>query len=182
MSEREQFNAAYWESFPPEVKALGGLAPFSDERMERAITLSTKGYSIDGEIQARGMSPWETMMLRKNYGYTWIPSLLQDPIVIAPGLEVPGVAPYNPNKPPAGSIRVSASVADYPPFSITPPAIEASVPAKPWFEVPQGAGRFSVRPGDNSPAGTIYAGDEGKFAKVLIASPFGFWKYWEVAK
>lgn len=179
---REQFNAAFWGSYPPEVQALSGMEPFTDERMERAILLASRGYSIDCEIQARGVSAWETMKLREAYGYTWVPSLLQDPIVIAPGLEIPGVAPYDPKHPPKGSIKVSSDINDYPPFEkpAEKPVIE--IPAKPWFEVPQGIGKFSVRPGDNSPAGAVYEGPEGKFAKVKIPSPFGFWAYWEVAK
>lgn len=179
---REEFNAAYWGSLHPDVQVLGGMAPFSDERMEAAIRLAMRGYSIDADIQARGSSPWETMMLRKAYGYAWTPSLLGEPILIAPGLEVPGVAPYDPKNPPKGSLKVSVDLADYPPYNPPIPVVTSDVPARPLFEIPQGPGKFSVRPGDKSPNGTLYQGAEGKFVKVKIENPFGFWAYWEAVK
>jgi hypothetical protein len=38
-------------------------------------------------------------------GYTWVPSALQQPVEVAPGLTYAG-ASYDPSKPPAGSIAV----------------------------------------------------------------------------
>lgn len=178
----ENFGNAYWMSVSPEVRALKVMEPFSAARLEKAVQLAASGNVIDHQIQALGSNPWETMMLRKAYGYTWVPSLLQDPIIIAPGLTIPGVPSYNPNKPPAGSVKVSVDLADYPAFDKPVEAPSVEIPAKPWFEVAQGPGRYSIRPGDASPAGALYKGAEGTFVKVKIASPFGFWSYWEVVK
>jgi len=178
-----QFNSTYWASFSPEIQALAQVESFSPERMAKAVELAISGKLIDPEIQARGANPWETMMLREAYGYTWVPSLLQPPVLIAPGLVVPGVAPYNAESFPAGSIKVSVDPADYKPFVTPEPVVvPTAVPAKPMFTLSQGPGRFSVLPGDSSPAGTHYSGIEGEFVKMVIASPFGSWAWWEAVK
>ena len=180
MSLQSDFNAAYWASFPEDVQILNNLESFSDERMAKAVELAIAGTVVDGEIQARGMDPWATMKLREGYGYAWVPSLLQPPITLAPGIMVPGVVPYNPAAPPVGSIKVSSNIMDYPPFVVpVPPPTPSIIPAKPMFTIPQGPGRYSVLPGDTSPSGTTYDGPEGHFVKVLVASPFGSWAYWE---
>ena len=177
----EPFESAYWASFKPEVQALKDMEPFSAERMAKAVELAIAGNLIDGEIQARGANPWETMKLREAYGYTWVPSLLQPPPVLAPGIVAPGIASYDPSNPPVGSILVSSDESHYPPFA--PPApvvVPTAVPAKPMFTVSQGPGRYSVLPGDSSPVGTPYDGPEGSFIKKSVAGPFGAWTWWEV--
>lgn len=182
MSEREQFNAAYWGSKKPEVQALSGMEPFSPERMDAAIQLAMDGHVIDAEIDARGASPWETMKLREAYGYTWVPSLLQDPVKIAPGLVVPGQPMYDDKAFPAGSLRVSSSVSAYPPYSPLSQESGPLVPqGVPWLAMGFGGGRVAVLPGDMSPDGTLYTAADGRvWVKRVRLSPFGAWAWWEV--
>ena len=167
---REAFNAAYWAAQPLEVRQLADMEPFSSERLAKACELAEK-FPIDGEIMARGMSAWETMKLRRIYGYTWVPSLLQEPIPLAPGLEVPGMRPYDPARPPAGSISVSDDINSYPAFDHAPEPTPFQVEAKPWFEADWGLGRRGVRPGDTSPGGTRYS--DGGTVWVKVVRPVG---------
>jgi len=69
--------------------------------------LAAEGYKIDAPIMAWGWDPSSTMALRQEFGYTWVPSGYQSPIQEAPGMQLPGLTPYDPNNPPAGSIAVS---------------------------------------------------------------------------
>ena len=61
----------------------------------------------DNAIDNWGWDPYKTMQARRQYGYTWVPNMHQNPVAIAPGLSMPGTAPYNPTQPPEGSITVS---------------------------------------------------------------------------
>lgn len=182
MTEREQFNSAYWGSFAPEVQALNDMEPFSGERMAAAIALAQKGFCIDGAIQAQGANPFETMKLREGYGYTWIPSLLQAPVPIAPGIMIPGQPMYDAANPPAGSIKVSSKVEDYPPF-LKPetPTDPQPVPARPCLEVKIGPGMAAMMPGDLSPAGTTWTAPNGVvWVKRVAPAITGVSVWWEV--
>ena len=94
----------YWASQPAAVQALRYMDP--DLREAKATELAHQGYTIDVPIMVWNWDPKKTMELRGTYGYTWVPSALQPNITIAPGLTVPGMQPYDPNNPPAGSIAV----------------------------------------------------------------------------
>jgi hypothetical protein len=184
MTEREQFSLAYWASEPPEVRALNGMERLTIERVDAAQQLAAKGFPIDAEIDAYGLNPWDTMRLREMNGYTWYPSLFQGPVVMAPGLTAPGAPVYDPLKPPAGSIKVSTKLEDYPPFN---PPVVPEVPAVPqgvpWIERVLGVGKCAVMPGDVSPSGTTYmAADGSLWEKRIVSGPFGAWAWWEVAK
>jgi hypothetical protein len=99
---------AYWAAQPPAVQALQNMDP--TDRVTAAQTLAKQGYTIDVPIMAWGWDPLTTMVERQNYGYTWIPSALQSP-VLPPGVSYPGVSSYDPSNPPAGSIPVSTAFA-----------------------------------------------------------------------
>src|ERR1700733_2013770 len=99
---QQQFDQAYWASQPPEVQALPGIAD-QDKRAAQAATLDTDWFTIDVPIMLWGWDAYLVMTMRAQMGYTWVPSALQPPVTIAPGLSQPGVAPYNPLDPPAGS-------------------------------------------------------------------------------
>ena len=122
------FDAAYWASFPPAVAALQSMqvdveispAP-PNGRTQTAINLAKQGFVIDTETMVYGWGPYLMMSDRQAFGFTWVPSLLQAPPTIAPGVNDPGVAAYNPNNPPAGSIKVSTNLADYPPYATPAP-------------------------------------------------------------
>ena len=86
----KQFDQAYWASQPPEVQALPGMAD-PDQRATQAATLATNGFTIDVPIMVWGWDPYLVMTMRAQFGYTWVPSALQPPVTIAPGLSQPGV-------------------------------------------------------------------------------------------
>lgn len=108
-------DSIYLASLQPAVAALMSMQP-DGTRESAAKDLATQGYTIDVPIQAWGWDATLTMALRKQYGYTWVPSALQPPVALPPGLSFPGLTPYDANNPPPGSILVSVDAADYPPF------------------------------------------------------------------
>ena len=55
---------------------------------------------------AWGWDAAKTIEMRKMFGYTWVPSALQQPVTAAPGVTGPGITPYDPDHPPVGSIKV----------------------------------------------------------------------------
>ena len=95
----------YWASQPEPVRALRFAKP--EEREAMAQQLSKQGYAIDAPIMVWGWDPEQTMRLRQDYGYTWVPSAFQPQIPVAPGLAFPGTPSYDPNQIPPGSIPVS---------------------------------------------------------------------------
>lgn len=112
---------ARWLSVPTVQQALRAIAPGSADREIAAKALALQGYIIDVPIDVWGWVVWAVMTERENFGYTWVPSALQPPLVNTPGNALPGQVPYDPNHPPVGSIKVSTNIADYPVFSPPPP-------------------------------------------------------------
>jgi hypothetical protein len=100
---------AYWAEQPAAVQALQNMP--ADQVGPAAMALAQQGYVIDVPIMVWGWDPLTTMVERQNYGYTWVPSGLQAPVQVPPGLSFPGLPTYDPNKPPAGSIAVTTSFA-----------------------------------------------------------------------
>jgi hypothetical protein len=96
---------AYWASQPPAVQQLREMDD-PDARKTLATQLAGQGYTIDVPIMVMGFDAGKTTALRQQYGYTWVPSALQNPVELAPGLTMPGMTTYDPNNPPAGSIVV----------------------------------------------------------------------------
>jgi hypothetical protein len=101
----QSFDDAYWAKQPAAVQQLRTISD-QGQRTLMATQLANQGYKIDVPIMAWGWDPSQVTSLRKSYGYTWVPSALQNPVAVAPGLSVPGMQPYDPNNPPAGSIAV----------------------------------------------------------------------------
>jgi len=119
---------AYWAEQPPAVQALQNMDPA--DRMAAAQQLAQQGYTIDVPIMAWGWDPLTTMVERQNYGYTWVPSALQSPVPLPPGLSFPGLPNYDPNNPPAGSIKVTTDFAagtNMQDVFVDPATIEASM-------------------------------------------------------
>jgi hypothetical protein len=181
------FNAAYWASFPPQVAALQGMAvdanaPSPGGRTITAMGLATQGFIIDTPIMIWGWDPYLTMTYRQQFGFTWVPSALQAAPTIAPGVSQPGVQPYNPNNPPPGSIKVSTNLADYPPYSVPPPA--QAITQLVGAQIVPGVNKYFPVYGDTSPAGTFFTDSRGKFEKFSTppAGPMGmnpsYW--WEL--
>ncbi len=97
---------AYWAKQPEPVQQLREIDD-PDQRQALATQLAAAGYTIDYPIMVMGWDAGKTMALRHSYGYTWVPSALQDPIELAPGLPGFGtLQTYDPNNGPAGSIPV----------------------------------------------------------------------------
>ena len=173
------FDAAYWAHQPPEVREVRDMTD-ANQRLNRASELAMKGFTIDVPIMAWAFDPYYTMKLRRDYGFAWVPSALQSPVSIAPSLTMPGVAPYDPNTPPPGSIKVSLDLADYPPFNPpAPPATSAPAPSGSPVGDQSLVNIYHAQPWDNAPDGVVVVEPRGKFLKHRIATPFGFMQFWE---
>lgn len=96
---------AYWAKQPAPVQQLREIDD-PDQRKALATQLAAQGYSIDVPIMVWGFDAGKTMALRQQYGYAWVPSALQQPIELAPGLSFPNMPSYNPANPPPGSILI----------------------------------------------------------------------------
>jgi len=96
---------AYWAKQPAAVQQLRNIQD-PGERALLGTQLASEGYSIDVPIMVWGWDAGVTTQLRHSYGYTWVPSALQQNIPEAPGINTPGLARYDPAHPPAGSITV----------------------------------------------------------------------------
>lgn len=140
---QQAFDAVYWASQPPAIQAAFGpsTAPSrwlqpgvvhpavtsaqaaGNALLAQAVALAQAGYTVDPQIDLWGWDPYTTQLGRVQGGYTWVPSLLQPGVKIAPGLNEPGFVPYNPSAPPAGSIKVSINPADYPAWPVPPPPL-----------------------------------------------------------
>src|ERR1700722_19118393 len=95
----QSFDDAYWAAQPTAVQALRNMDNY-DERSQLAAQLSAQGYSIDVPIMVYGWDLAKITAARESYGYTWVPSAMQNPVAEAPGITTPGGNLYDPNKPP----------------------------------------------------------------------------------
>ncbi len=175
---QQQFDQAYWASQPPEVQALPGIAD-SVQRATQAATLATDGFTVDVPIMVWGWDAYLVMTMRAQFGYTWVPSALQPPVTIAPGIAQPGVVAYDPLHPPPGSIKVSTNVADYLPFAPAPqPAPQSPAGDDPVGLQSIGNIYLSV-PGETYQNGAQFTDTRGTFQKHVVVTPFGRNAYWE---
>jgi hypothetical protein len=101
---------AYWAMQPPAVQALRNTP--EDQRLAIAQQLAQQGYAIDVPIMVWGWDPLVTMSVRRDLGYTWVPSALQKPVSVVPGVSFPGSPSYDPNNAPPGSIQVTTDFAN----------------------------------------------------------------------
>jgi len=173
---QQQFDAAYWASQPPEIQALQAIAD-PDQRATQAAELATNGFTIDVPIMAWNWDPYLVMTMRAQAGYTWVPSALQPPVSIAPGVAQPGVVAYNPLDPPAGSIIVSTNIADYPPFTppVQPPP---QTPSSDPVGLQSIGDIYLTVPGETYPNGATFTDSRGTFQKNVVVTPFGRNSYW----
>ncbi len=145
----------YWAHQPPAVRALRTMA--SGEVGVAAKMLADQGYTIDVPIMVYQWDPVTVMGLRQQMGYTWVPSGNQANIPVVPGLSVPGLPVYDPNHPPAGSIKVSIDAKDYPSFDPPapppPPPSTALVGPRIWANV------FTYGPGAKDAKGNFLVSD-----------------------
>jgi hypothetical protein len=100
------FDNNYWAQQPAAVQPLRTMQD-QEQRAALATQLASEGYSIDVPIMVWGWDPSTVTSMRQAEGYTWVPSALQNPVEVAPGLPSMGtLTAYNSNNPPAGSIAV----------------------------------------------------------------------------
>jgi len=170
------FDQAYKLAQPPQVQSLLRNIDESS-RQTLGIQLALQGYTIDVPIMIYGWDPCLVMQLRQQFGYTWVPSALQAPVAIAPGVIVPGQVAYNPNPPyPPGSIKVSTNVSDYPPFTPPPPP----PPPVTDYVGPQSFGAIYLDiVGDPHVDGFQTTDSRGTFVLHVVATPFGNERYYE---
>lgn len=166
------FDNAYWAAQPPAVASCQSACTQS-----QAQALVVQGYKVDVPIDVWGWDPYLVMSLRQQYGYTWVPAAGQPPVTIAPGLTMPGVAPYDPNNPPAGSIKVSLNLADYPPFQ-APPAPANTVTATVFVGSQNYGCVYYALAGDPASNGAQVVVGDKTFTKVKLSTPFGFASYY----
>ena len=96
---------AYWNKQPAVVQQLREIDDYG-QRQALGTKLASQGYQIDVPIMIWGWDAGTTTDLRKSFGYTWVPSASQPSVSAAPGLQGGGIVPYDPTKPPPGSIQV----------------------------------------------------------------------------
>lgn len=96
---------AYWSQQPAAVQQLREIEN-PEQREALAGQLASEGYKIDNAIMVWGWDAGQVTAERQADGYTWVPSATQANISAAPGITGPGLTPYNPADPPAGSITV----------------------------------------------------------------------------
>ncbi len=97
---------AYWNSQPAAVQTLRGIDDYA-QRQALGSQLASQGYQIDVPVMVWGWDAGQTTALRQSFGYTWVPSALQQPVAIAPGLGAIGtLSAYDPKSPPQGSMKV----------------------------------------------------------------------------
>jgi hypothetical protein len=147
-----------------------------------AATLASQGYTIDVPIQVFGWGAFNAMSQRLSAGMTWVPSALQQPLGAPGGVALPGITTfpgqtvYDPANPPAGAIRVSTNVADYPPFDKpVDPAVQSVVnPIGPKIV----GNLYLTVVGDQRPDAATYEDARGKFVKHVTPPPFSH-SWWE---
>lgn len=96
---------AYWNKQAPAVQQLREIDDYG-QRLALGAQLASQGYQIDVPIMVWGWDAAKTTDLRKGFGYTWVPSALQQSVSAAPGLTGGSIVRYDPSKPPQGSINV----------------------------------------------------------------------------
>jgi hypothetical protein len=107
-----EFDAAYKAAQPAAVKELMAMPNTNNiAKVALARELATQGYVIDGAIMVWGWDPSIVTQQRIAAGYTWVPSYLQPPVQVAPGLIYAGGVAYDPAIMPVGAIPVTLDMA-----------------------------------------------------------------------
>lgn len=180
------YDAAYAAAQPPAIINLMTYPQGSTQRIQQAEVLASQGYTIDLQIMVWGGDPFTTMLLRKMYGYTHVPSLGQVGVAVAPGLFFPGQPAYDPNVIPPGSILVITDPALLIPFATPPPSTTGtSEPCNPVGPLAVGAlNMYTGSACDQYPNGAttglngIPADPRGTFVKnvtMKLMGPSGYW-------
>jgi len=102
---QNNFNALYKASLPPAVLKLI-QTPEGPSIEGIATELQQMGYQIDMLIMCYKWDPYETMLIRIEGGWAWVPALGMQPVTSPPGINFPfpGDNPYQPTPPPGAII------------------------------------------------------------------------------
>lgn len=159
------FNGTYYQSKHPDFDPLFNGRPGSrnpsgtelagEARWELIGKLIAAGHIVDEEIDAEGMEPYTVMFMRQLYGQTWEPNGLGE--VKVTGVNQPGavVTPGMFTGPvPAGAIKVSTMLEDYPPYPM--PASGSAPPPPP---IPHAANPIGIRIIPQVPSKPNFVGD-----------------------
>jgi len=151
MSDQSVFDAAYWAHQPPAVQALQAISD-PTERNKQGAQLAAEGFVIDDRIMITGWDAYSIMGLRADFGLSYVPSAFELG---------------------TGSIKVSTSLADYPPF--VPPAPPV-VPPAPTSKVGRnlGGNYYIVLDHTGLLDGQPYSDPRGIFTFHQVATPFGY--------
>jgi hypothetical protein len=151
------FNTAYYASKPPAFQPLySGRAgaqlyaaqPLAQDQVNPLIAqLLAEGYTIDEQIDFLGLDPYTIMYVRQQYGNTWVPAGLGD----VPGTSEPPAIYTGPV--PAGAIKVSTLVSDYPPYPVPVPNVPVTPPT------PRAANPVGIRIIAQVPSQPNFTGD-----------------------
>jgi len=106
---QQAFDEAYSAAQPAVVKEMMAM-PWGTAKVAKAQALAAQGYVIDGTVMVWGWDPYLTTVMRQSYGYTWVPSYLQSPINLAPGLKQGSTPTYDAAVVPPGAIEVTLDV------------------------------------------------------------------------
>jgi hypothetical protein len=124
-----------------------------------------------------GWDAYKVMQMRQSYGYTWVPNAAQPAVPVIPGVNFPndiGLRPYDPDHPPAGSIKVSTDIADYPPLDPLEGQVVRLRPAS-YVGQTTGGGFYWSLPDD--PAEDLEVVEDARGTFICHRTPWG--KYYE---
>lgn len=174
LPDQATFDARY-RAAQPAVNGVAGTGmqayPFTNEQ---AQVLANEGNVVDVAIMCWNWSPYFVMLDRLSMGETWSPNANQQNLIVAPGVNFPGLPPYDPKNPPVGSISNSLNLADWPSFIPPPPPpvtpTYVDLIGFPTGTMLHGFPLYTSAPRtDNSfiPANGIYWNSRGEFQKIV---------------
>lgn len=175
---RASKHPAFWPLFagepdPGRTDRWSNLAPLTIAQTWALVgQLIAQGFTVDEEIDAEGMDPYTTMFMRELYGNTWEPSGLGETQVT--DISQPGavVSPGKYSGPvPAGQIKVSTMIEDYPPYPLAPNGPPAPPP------IAQSGNPVGIRIIPLVPSQPNYVGDV--FRCAVANDGFGLGATWD---
>ncbi len=151
------FDAAYYASKAPAFQPLysgragaqmSAAAPLTQNQTIALIAqLLAQGYVIDEEIDFLGMDPYTIMSCRQQYGIPWVYPGLGNALTSPES----GVTPSGPA--PAGAIKTTTLISDYPPYPVTANSAPVTPPT------PEAANPVGIRIIAQAPSQPNYVGD-----------------------
>lgn len=107
-------------------KAVRAFIANPARTIAEATALAEAGYIIDMVTMYWGWDSYQQTVNRLANGYGWVPSLLQPPVTLSPGLNLQGYQTYEPSIVPAGAIVVTLNEALLPAIFTPAPGTAAA--------------------------------------------------------